>query len=149
MRATARIVFACYLGQRQEGFCGGRSLGAAVSDTPSTTSLHVASRIDWSDAHRASERDVNPASHCKLLNFGVNLAPDTVFADVKRLTARSYLSVAPERSADSSRYWDMRYEHRRRHETKSGSEPKLESMVERSVAAHCPAQIRLTNSALS
>jgi len=79
--------------------------------------------------------EVNPRAIVNVVNFSANLAPETIFTRVHRLSPGMLLH-ASERETRTVSYWDMRYgvggdsgEKRLARE--------LEAVVERSVAAHC------------
>jgi asparagine synthase (glutamine-hydrolysing) len=95
----------------------------------------VASRIDALLQSGVIASEVNPRAIANFLNFGVNLAPETIFRKVRRL-APGTLLVTAQGETRISRYWDMRYgvgreSHRDR---LCGG---LKSVVETAVATHC------------
>jgi len=95
--------------------------------------LAVASRIDALLRTGEIFAEVNPRAIANFMNFGVNLAPETVFQNVRRL-APGTLLIATERATRIEPYWDMRYG------VESGANErelaeKLESIVAEAVAA--------------
>jgi asparagine synthase (glutamine-hydrolysing) len=96
--------------------------------------LVVASRLDALSSVPGVSTEINPRAIANFLNFGVNLAPETIFRNVSRL-APGTLLVASERSTRVEKYWDMRYgAGHDSNETRLTRE--LEDVVERSVAAN-------------
>jgi len=97
--------------------------------------LLIASRIDALTRYHGIDREINPRAIANVLNFSANLAPETIFARVHRLTPGTVLRFAAGQTRLET-YWDMRYnpEHRP-NELQLSRE--LESVVERSVAANC------------
>ncbi len=94
----------------------------------------VASRIDALARTGAFPTDVNPRAIANFMNFGVNLAPETIFQKVQRLAPGTVL-VTSRGNTKVSRYWDLHYW--------AGGESQedvlsrgLESVVETAVAAH-------------
>ena len=69
----------------------------------------IASRIDALMRSGEVGAEVNPRGIANFMNFGVNLAPETVIAGVKRLPPGTLLIVSAE-STRLSPYWNMRYE---------------------------------------
>jgi asparagine synthase (glutamine-hydrolysing) len=95
----------------------------------------IASRIDA--LTRAGEiiPEVNPRAIANFLNFGVNLAPETILNGVRRLLPGTLL-VADAAGSRTQTYWDMRYgAGRERDEERLSRE--LEATVEKAVAVHC------------
>lgn len=70
--------------------------------------LAVASRIDALLHSGGIVPEVNPRAIANFMNFGVNLAPETVFENVRRLPPGTML-VATEKSVRVEPYWNMRY----------------------------------------
>src|SRR5436305_3845916 len=68
--------------------------------------LVVASRLDALSSVPGVSTEINPRAIANFLNFGVNLAPETIFRNVSRL-APGTLLVASERSTRVEKYWDM------------------------------------------
>ena len=68
----------------------------------------VASRLDALTRAPGVSTEVNPRAIANVMNFGVNLAPETIFRDVRRLAPGSLLAVTAQ-GARVQRYWDMRY----------------------------------------
>ena len=96
--------------------------------------LLVASRID-ALTRSGMELKINPRCIANYLNFSSNLAPETVFTTVHRLTPGSIL-IAQEGKTRIEKYWDMRYG--TGGETDEGRlSRELESVIERAVAVHC------------
>jgi asparagine synthase (glutamine-hydrolysing) len=99
--------------------------------------LLIASRIDALLATGEVPRKIDPRGIAKYLNYTVNLAPDSIFANVRRLLPGQFLCASGGRVRQIEQYWDMRY-------LSSGASEgelsrKLESVVEQSVRAHCNA----------
>jgi asparagine synthase (glutamine-hydrolysing) len=94
----------------------------------------IASRIDALTQTGETSRDINPRAIASFLNYGVDLAPQTIFADIHRLTPGSLL-LASAGQVRVEKYWDMRYG-----VEGDGNEARLsrelEAVVEQSVAAH-------------
>ena len=97
--------------------------------------LLVASRIDALMRHPGVNRDINPQAIANVLNFSANLGPKTIFKSVERLAPGTLLRFAEGRTRLET-YWDLHYSPDRRANEKALSR-ELESVVERSVAAHC------------
>jgi asparagine synthase (glutamine-hydrolysing) len=97
--------------------------------------LLVSTRIDAIRRAGAGGLEVNPKAVVNIVNFTSNLGPETIFTGVKRLTPGTRL-VATDGQTRVEKYWDMRYglEDGSREAALSA---QLESLVERSVAAHC------------
>ncbi len=94
----------------------------------------IASRID-ALLRAGVRRDVNPRAIANVLNFSANLSPDTIFKGVKRLQP-GHILVGSRQGLQLRKYWDMLYgAGKDANESRLGTE--LESVVERSVAAHC------------
>jgi asparagine synthase (glutamine-hydrolysing) len=96
--------------------------------------IAVASRIDALLRTGEIVAEVNPRAIANFMNFGVNLAPETVFQNVRRL-APGTLLIASEKATRTEPYWDMRYG------VDSGANErelaeKLESVVAEAVASH-------------
>jgi asparagine synthase (glutamine-hydrolysing) len=96
--------------------------------------LLVASRID-ALIRTGIRREVNPRAIANVLNFSANLSPDTVFMGVKRLQP-GHILLGSRRGSELRKYWDMRYGVGG-DENEGRLSLELESLVERSVAAHC------------
>jgi asparagine synthase (glutamine-hydrolysing) len=97
--------------------------------------LLVGSRIDALTQSADLAKEINPRAIANLLNFSVNLGPETIFTKVQRVPPGSLLMASAGRLS-VNKYWDMRYW--------SGGDVDedrlsrdLESRVERSVAACC------------
>ena len=95
----------------------------------------VGTRIDGLVRSGSVAVEVNPRAIANVLNFSVNLAPETAIRRVSRLLPGTFL-LASEKHTEVRPYWDMRYglvdETSERRLSK-----ELESIVERSVAVHC------------
>ena len=97
--------------------------------------LLIASRVDAVARTGEADLDVNPAAIADLLNFTTSLGPQTIFARISRL-APGTLLVASDRDTHLQKYWDMRY-NLEGDTSEAALSRTLESLVERSVAAHC------------
>ena len=51
-----------------------------------------------------------------VLNFSVNLAPETIFREVQRLSAGNHAGGSRTDACALEKYWDMRYGVGRRHQ---------------------------------
>ena len=71
--------------------------------------LAVASRIDALLRTGDGPPVVNPRAIVNYMNFGVTLAPETAFKEVRRLAPGNIL-IASERTTRIEPYWDMRYD---------------------------------------
>ena len=80
-------------------------------------------------------REVNPRCVPNVLNFSVNLSPDSAILGVKRLQPAQILEVSRSRTQITT-YWDMRYAVTRR-ASEEDLAREMVSVVEASVAAHC------------
>jgi asparagine synthase (glutamine-hydrolysing) len=101
-------------------------------------SLVVASRLDGIVQAPGMSPEVNPRAIANFLNFGVSLAPETIFRGVQRLLPGCMLS-AGNGSTRIKPYWDMRYGVGGETSEERLSR-KLEETVERAVAASCREQ---------
>ena len=95
----------------------------------------VASRITPLSGAGDLDLEINPRSVANILNFTSNLAPETIFKNVQRLSPGTML-IASDDDVCTRNFWDMSYG--------KGSESnedrlarELESVVEKSVAVHC------------
>jgi asparagine synthase (glutamine-hydrolysing) len=70
--------------------------------------IAVASRIDALLRTDEVPVEVNPRAIANFMNFGVNLAPETIFQKVRRLPPGTLL-IASETDTRIAPYWDMRY----------------------------------------
>jgi asparagine synthase (glutamine-hydrolysing) len=105
----------------------------AYFETPKL--LVLASRIDALARAGEIDLEINPRAIPNVLNFSVNLGPETIFKQVHRVPPASLL-VASNGNLRSTKYWDMRYGvGHDANEEQLGRE--MESLVESSVAAHC------------
>jgi asparagine synthase (glutamine-hydrolysing) len=97
--------------------------------------LLIGSRIDALMCSGEIAADVNPRAIANFMNWGVNLAPDTVIRGVRRLSPGCTL-VANSASVRVAPYWNMRYgaEDGRNEEQLSR---QLEEVVEEAVARQC------------
>jgi asparagine synthase (glutamine-hydrolysing) len=97
--------------------------------------LVVASRIDALMRTGEINPDINPRAIVNVLNFTSNLGPETIFTAVQRLIPGARL-LAADGQTRVEKYWDMRYGVEGDcNEARLSRE--LESVMERSVAAHC------------
>jgi asparagine synthase (glutamine-hydrolysing) len=95
--------------------------------------LLLASRIDALMRSGEVAAGVNPRAIASFLNFGVSLAPETIFTEVKRLAPGTLLDASKSGTRIRA-YWDMRYG------VEGGADEKrlcreLEGVVEQAVAA--------------
>ena len=97
--------------------------------------LIVAARINAVAQYAKSNLQINPRAIANVLNYSANLAPETIFTGVHRLTPGTLL-VASDGNPRLTTFWDIRYD--------AGGDAnedrlsrELESVVERSVAVHC------------
>jgi asparagine synthase (glutamine-hydrolysing) len=98
-------------------------------------SLLIASRVDAFASMNGVDLSVNPRAIANILNFTTNLAPETAFTKVQRLTPGTLL-IASNRGVRLKQYWDMRYDsHARANEDRLAKE--LEDVVQRAVASTC------------
>jgi asparagine synthase (glutamine-hydrolysing) len=97
--------------------------------------LLVGSRIDALMRSGEIEAEVNARAIANFMNWGVNLAPETIIEGVRRLPPGCLL-VASERDTQIVRYWDMRYG---LVETRSEEylSNQLEKVVQEAVARQC------------
>src|ERR1039458_9584565 len=97
--------------------------------------LLIGTRVDALARTGEVDLKINPRAIVNVLNFSANLAPETIFAKIQRLIPGAVL-VAADGQVRLEKYWDMRYGL-----TDGSDETRLsrglESVVERSVAAHC------------
>lgn len=104
------------------------------SDTGKT--LIVASRAHAVAASGVVDLEINPHAIPNLLNFSVNLAPETIFTQVRRIPPGCVLQAGPGNEPAVKPYWDMRYGvPGETNENRLSKE--LESLFERCVAEHC------------
>jgi asparagine synthase (glutamine-hydrolysing) len=97
--------------------------------------LLITSRIEGLLASQCVSKELNPRAVANYLNYGVNLAPETMFTGVVRLVPGTFLT-ASEGQVAVKRYWDMCYpEDVRANENELKTQ--LHSVVEQSVRAHC------------
>ena len=95
--------------------------------------LLIASRIDALLRTGEITPEVNPRAIANFMNFGVNLAPETAFENVRRLAPGTVL-IAAESSTRIESFWNMRYGAG----TDSNEQrlcERLEATVEQAVAA--------------
>ena len=97
--------------------------------------LLIASRIDALLASGEVPKSIDPRAIANYLNYTVNIAPNTIFLNVKRLLPGVCL-VASGSQTRTERYWDMPYESAARPDEETLAR-KLESLVQESVEAHC------------
>jgi len=96
--------------------------------------LLIASRIDALMRSGETGAEVNPRGIANFMNFGVNLAPETVIAGVRRLAPGTLVIASAERTRVSP-YWNMHYEAAGDSEERLSRE--LETLVEQAVARQC------------
>lgn len=96
--------------------------------------LLVSSRIDALLQAGECAADVNPRAIANFMNFGVNLAPETIFQQIRRIPPGSML-LARESGTRLQQYWDMRYGAEDARESERALGERLEALVERAVAA--------------
>jgi len=97
--------------------------------------LLIGSRIDALMKSGEINPEINPRSIANILNFSVSLGPETTYAGVQRISPGCML-IASSRQIQLEKYWDMCYGAGNDYNEDRLSR-KLESIVERSVAAHC------------
>ncbi len=98
-------------------------------------SLLIATRIDALLATGEVPSEIDPRGIAKYLNYSVNLAPDSIIANVTRLLPGQVLCASGGRIRKLQQHWDMRYA-----DSDAGEDAlarQLESVVEESVRAHC------------
>jgi asparagine synthase (glutamine-hydrolysing) len=95
----------------------------------------VASRIDALLRSGEMGTDVNARAIANFLNFGVNLAPETIFRKIQRLAPASLL-VASQGNTSVRRYWKIHYWAGAEFHDESLCRG-LESAVEAAVTSHC------------
>lgn len=100
--------------------------------------LLIASRVDALARSGEIDLAINPRAIPNILNFSVNLAPETIFTKVQRLAPGTMLVNSGGQTRVET-YWDMRYG-----AAGASSERRmarqLESVVEDSVAMQCKNQ---------
>lgn len=94
----------------------------------------VASRLD-ALVGAGVPAEVNPRAIVNVLNYGVNLLPETILAGVQRL-APGCMLTASETGCRIERYWDMRYGVGNETSEERLSR-RMEELVEKAVAANC------------
>ncbi len=97
--------------------------------------LLIASRIDALLRSGEVAPEVNPRAIANFMNFGVNLAPETIFTKVQRLAPGTVL-IASESGTRIAPYWNMKYG-QGGEENEDRLSKGLESVVEQTVAAQC------------
>jgi asparagine synthase (glutamine-hydrolysing) len=95
----------------------------------------VASRVDALARSGQVDTAINPRAIANVLNFSANLGPETIFQKVRRLVPGTIL-LASTTATRLESYWDIRYGLGADFNEKRLSR-EMESVVERSVAAHC------------
>jgi asparagine synthase (glutamine-hydrolysing) len=95
----------------------------------------IASRVNALARMGEADLEINPRAIANVLNFGANLAPETIFTKVERLIPGAMLRVS-ERETRIERYWDMRYG-LGDNANEAHLSRDLERIVARSVADHC------------
>ena len=101
--------------------------------------LLIASRIDALLRSNEITSEVNPRAVANFMNFGVNLAPETIFAKVQRLTPGTVL-IASESATRIAPYWNMSYGASEDANEERLSQ-RLESVVEQAVRAQCKSDV--------
>ena len=95
----------------------------------------ISSRADALPRSGEVDTEVNPRAIANVLNFSVNLGPETILTKVRRLAPGTML-IASQGQLRLKQYWDMRYSTGR-----AGNEARLsrelESVVEAAVAENC------------
>lgn len=94
----------------------------------------VASRIDALLRAGECAADVNPRAIANFVNFGVNLAPETIVQQIRRIPPGTML-LARRGESRLQQYWDMRYNAEDEREGERKLSERLENLVERAVAA--------------
>jgi asparagine synthase (glutamine-hydrolysing) len=97
--------------------------------------IAIASRLDALTRAPGLSTDINPRAIANFLNFGVSLAPETIFRNIRRLPPGSLLTDSGQ-GVRVRRYWDMRYG-AAAHSDEGRLSRELEQAVEQSVAANC------------
>ena len=95
----------------------------------------VASRVDALVKSGEISLDINPKAIANVLNYSSNLAPETIFARVKRLIPGAMLLVSNGKLRVAS-HWTMRYGVQG-DTSEDRLARQLEAVVEESVAASC------------
>ena len=95
--------------------------------------IAVASRIDALLRTDAVPAEINPRAIANFMNFGVNLAPETIFQNVRRLAPGTCL-IASESDLRVAPYWDMPYGIDSKSDERHLAE-QLETVVAEAVAA--------------
>jgi asparagine synthase (glutamine-hydrolysing) len=70
--------------------------------------LLISSRADSIVRYDGVDQTINPRAIANVLNFSSNLAPETIFQKVRRLSPGTTL-IAADRTVRTGKYWDMRY----------------------------------------
>jgi asparagine synthase (glutamine-hydrolysing) len=68
----------------------------------------VSTRADSIVRHHGVDAEINPKAIANVLNFSANMAPETIFRKVLRLSPGTAL-IATEGGCRAEKYWDMRY----------------------------------------
>lgn len=97
--------------------------------------VYVASRVDALARVGDIDTEINPPAIANVLNFSANMAPETIFKNVRRLIPGAMLVVS-DGNLRIEKYWDMRYG-TGTDSSESRLSRELEQVVERSVALHC------------
>ena len=98
-------------------------------------SVLIGSRIDALFQSGVIEKSINPRCIANVLNFSINVGPETAFHNVWRVPPGFLVTVSDGRLR-LEKYWDMSYEPSADTNEDTLSR-QLELQVERSVAAHC------------
>ena len=96
--------------------------------------VRIASRISSLTADGEIDAAINPSAIANVLNFSSNLAPETIFRNVKRLRPGAVL-IASESQIRFRQFWDVSYG-KGSHSDEGELSREMESVVERSVATH-------------
>ena len=97
--------------------------------------LLIASRIDALLRSGEITPEVNPRAIANFMNFGVNLAPETIFDKVQRLAPGTVL-IASDSATRIEPYWNMSYGQGTEANEERLSQ-QLESLVQQAVRAQC------------
>ena len=95
----------------------------------------VASRVDALAHSGQIDTTINPRAIANVLNFSANLGPETIFEKIRRLPPGTLLLASP-RETRLEIYWDMQYG-LAADSNEARLSREMESVIHRSVAAHC------------
>lgn len=97
--------------------------------------LLISSRVDSIAKSGEVDLRINPRAVANILNFSVNLAPQTIFTKIHRFSPGAIVD-ASDRGLHIDKFWDLQYG--------VGGDPsetrlsrELESVLQESVGAHC------------